>query len=73
MKDVWVKAVVTYFLSYYVVAILEEAKTICKIVFLKLWPAAVPQVVRGAPQSVSGEKALQKLYHSITSEKYTHK
>jgi hypothetical protein len=33
-----------------------------KPVFLKLWSAAVCQVVRYCPQAVSEEKVLQKLY-----------
>jgi hypothetical protein len=33
-------------------------------VLLKLWSAAVCQVVRGSPQEVSEEKELQKLYHT---------
>jgi hypothetical protein len=42
-------------------------------VFIKLWSAAVPQVVRGGsssgPQVVSEEKALKKLYKTLNEYK----
>jgi len=45
--------------------------TLCRRMFLKLWSTdhrcsvAVRQVVRGGPQAVSEEKALQKLYQTL--------
>jgi hypothetical protein len=34
-------------------------------VFLKLWSTAVRQVIRGYPQAVSEDQALQKLYQTL--------
>jgi hypothetical protein len=40
-------------------------------VFLKLWSAAVLRVVRGSPQAVSEEKALQKIVSDTERMKNT--
>jgi hypothetical protein len=36
-----------------------------EVVFLKLWSAAIRQMVPGVSQAVSEEKVLQKLYHTL--------